>query len=623
MVATTNHALAVSTIYASANTFTVTLSQPAQAGEVILCGVAVNKDAGGTINAAIAQADGSGSYAPTKHHENLGASISGAVWSAVAAGGERRVTFSWPTGTAAVGAVAVYPAGAVVGSAASTDTNTSTTTVTVPAVTQGASDGVAWTFCGIDTGTSWTTKPTVTSGYATPEVAISPEDTAAGFTDKALASGASTGATTWTAPSPDQMWAATLVVTFGGTEPEPEPAPGDFEIVRSSGGVLTRYEAVRSIGGTVTRLEPVVGTVTPEPTPDPDPDELPATYSLTGLPRRVFTTGGHDFWYKPLPTSAPLDPQSANKVNFLIQTGITSWGSPAMGYPSWAMNYATNSPSVLVIKPGQATLPLVLRDPPGGPFGANLVNMFSDAKVPADAVIQAGGTDGFVCIYEIATDTYWEGWQIKWNAPGYPGWSVYRGQRLQNASTKLGRAEPYPNGSNPPFYYGTNAAGLAQEPGVIKVQELQEGHISHALSMAIPVACVAARDIPTPNAGISQPAVRSDGQSTEPYAIHMGQRLRLPASLDLDALDLHPVCRTIAKAFQAYGCYIVDRAGDCSFAAENQSDLPAGIYAPLMQGAQIHDVCWDPPKPGGGKYQPFPWAQLQLLRFETSLDGLP
>ncbi|WP_131105106.1 hypothetical protein [Ornithinimicrobium sufpigmenti] len=359
-----------------------------------------------------------------------------------------------------------------------------------------------------------------------------------------------------------------------------------------------------------------------DPVPSPA-QPLPETYSLTGLPRRVFSAGDPDWWYAPLPTDAALDPQSPQKLDFLIQTGIASWGSVPLGYPSWAVNNYNNTPSILVITPGEATVPLVLRDPPAGPYGANLVDMFSDAKVPADAAILSGGTDGFVVIYEQETDTYWEGWQVRWDAPGYPGWSVYRGQRIRNASTKLGRAEPYPNGASAPFYYGTNAAGLAQEPGVIKVQELQEGHISHAITCAIPVPCVAARDIPTRNAGISQPAVRSDGQSTEQYAIHMGQRLRLPASLDIDAMDLHPVCRTIAKAFQEYGCIVADRAGDISFCAENLTDLPAGIYDPLFAGAQPHNVCWNAPKPGGGNYEPFPWAHLQLLEFETTLEGLP
>lgn len=331
-------------------------------------------------------------------------------------------------------------------------------------------------------------------------------------------------------------------------------------------------------------------------------DPAPAGAYKTGLPRRVFSPDS--FWYRPLPDNAPLDAGSATKRAFLIQKGIEHWGHAPSNSPSWALNNYTNTPSIVVVDNQTPLATMTLRDTGTGPYFTNLRTMFQGLRLPANLAIPSAGTDKFLIVYNVDTDTYWDFWVAEKDAPGWPGWSARRGHRIDKASTKAGIAEAYPNGSGPPFYYGSNAAGLAEEGGVIKAQELAEGHIGHVVNMAVPVVCVADRN----SVGISAPAVRSDGKSTLPQAIQMGQRLRLPASFDVDTPNYHPVTRAVARAFRDYGGIIMDRAGDISFRGESKSHLPAGTWEGILDGAQPYNVMW-----AHGGYEAFPWASLQVL----------
>lgn len=327
----------------------------------------------------------------------------------------------------------------------------------------------------------------------------------------------------------------------------------------------------------------------------------------TGLPREVFAASS--FWYTPLPSNAPLDTNSTGKKDYLIQRGIAHWGNATLGYPSWTLNNYANTPPIIVVNNSTPIVNggagMTLRDTGTGPYFNNLRTMFQGLRLPADYVHDVGGSDGFLIVYNVDTDTYWDFWVVEYDASGWPGWSAQRGQRIDNASTKLGIAEPY-GASEPYFYYGSNAAGLAEVGGVIKAQELQDGYIPHVVSMAIPVECVADKT----TYGISAPAVRSDGASLDANAIQMGQRIRLPATLDLNSYNFHPVTRAVAKAFQDYGGIVVDRAGDISFRCENETGLQNGtaIWSGIFAGAEPYNVMWD-----FSGYDPFPWSYLQVL----------
>jgi hypothetical protein len=113
----------------------------------------------------------------------------------------------------------------------------------------------------------------------------------------------------------------------------------------------------------------------------------------------------------------------------------------------------------------------------------------------------------------------------------------------------------------------------------------------------------------TKRATHSWPANREDG-NTSGTELAIGQLLRLPADLDLTAMKLSPVARTIAKAAQEYGIRITDTSGSVAFSAENPIGLKANPYATVFRGS------WAPLEMRGNTAKgevPFPLDRLEAL----------
>jgi len=121
-------------------------------------------------------------------------------------------------------------------------------------------------------------------------------------------------------------------------------------------------------------------------------------------------------------------------------------------------------------------------------------------------------------------------------------------------------------------------SGFAFLAGVIWPHELQQGVISHALLFALPDELVR-------SGGPVPPATESDGESSDPDALPEGAHLRLDPALDLNALNLTPAERTIAKAMQEYGMFLTDAGGSPSpvaFYAVDPRSVQGNPYAGLL-----------------------------------------
>jgi hypothetical protein len=113
-----------------------------------------------------------------------------------------------------------------------------------------------------------------------------------------------------------------------------------------------------------------------------------------------------------------------------------------------------------------------------------------------------------------------------------------------------------------------SASGFSYAAGKILPQELEAGHIAHALTFTMHR---------TKAGGAVWPATGSDGTSLAPGAIPEGARVQLDPSLNLDQFHLTPWQRTIAEALQQYGMFLYDTGG--ALALNAQSDLStAGEY---------------------------------------------
>ncbi|WP_298804330.1 hypothetical protein [uncultured Pseudokineococcus sp.] len=210
---------------------------------------------------------------------------------------------------------------------------------------------------------------------------------------------------------------------------------------------------------------------------------------------------------------------------------------------------------------------------------------FVDVPIPPHAV-PAAGADGHLIIYSPSSDQLWEFWKAERDSGG---WSACWGGRLDGVSRSDGRFDGFS---------GAGAAGVAISAGALRWEEVLSGNVEHTLSLAIPDV---ARD------ELSWPASRTDGRDDDAGAIPMGQRFRLDADVDLDALDLHPIAEAVARAAQRYGFMVTDSAGAVAVAAEvgESAQVPPGVQAPwpvLLDGTPSYAVM-----------EGFPWRELEAL----------
>ncbi|MFA7509256.1 MAG: hypothetical protein WCZ29_02125 [Mycolicibacterium vanbaalenii] len=141
---------------------------------------------------------------------------------------------------------------------------------------------------------------------------------------------------------------------------------------------------------------------------------------------------------------------------------------------------------------------------------------------------------------------------------------------------------------------GSGASRLA---GVVRVAEIADGEIPHALALQSNNAC------PTFRA----PALKSDGTSTRADCIPEGARLQLDPELDLGSLDLRPGELAVARAMQRYGGYLMDVANTpLSVSFEREADPAADEVGQTYSDAGFR---WD-----YDAMENVPWDKLRVLK---------
>ncbi|HEY3339464.1 MAG TPA: LamG domain-containing protein [Propionicimonas sp.] len=171
-------------------------------------------------------------------------------------------------------------------------------------------------------------------------------------------------------------------------------------------------------------------------------------------------------------------------------------------------------------------------------------------------------SDGSVSIYNADTTEVVELWKAR-KVDGK--WQACWGGKIAAANRAAGTFT---------YGYGASASGLALWGVTIRQSELLAGRIDHVINLSIPF---------TKKGTLSWPANRTDGWKGGTQ-LAIGQMLRLPASLDLSAMKLSPVARTIARAAQEYGVIISDTSGSVAFSAENPIALADDHYDSIFRG---------------------------------------
>ena len=213
----------------------------------------------------------------------------------------------------------------------------------------------------------------------------------------------------------------------------------------------------------------------------------------------------------------------------------------------------------------------------------------SGVPIPAGARPDPAG-DSTMVVIDRENGCEYDFQAIKQNADG--SWTAHFGNTLLTSGTGI-----YPYSESP------RAAGFGNAAGVITPEEMQAGRIDHALAFIMKN---------TKAGGPVLPATGSDGWSNLVGAIPEGARVQLDPSLDLDALGLEPWQKTIARALQVYGMYLIDTGGGFGLQAQN----PISTSVPYPWGDKTY------------AYMPTPLVQhLRVLKltpqFETIYRWVP
>src|SRR3954452_1035758 len=296
-------------------------------------------------------------------------------------------------------------------------------------------------------------------------------------------------------------------------------------------------------------------------------------------------------WTRPVAPSARVDRSSAALVRRL--TGMVAADQQAWRGP-WIDTNKCSTPIYRVPK-RQARIKVHLRNGRAR-WAAPLQRAFARVPLPSN-VRPSRCSDAALVLWQPSTDRYWEFWKLERRRGG---WHADWGGAIRHVSRNPGyfRRSDWPGATTA---WGTSATSLTLAGGLLKLSDLAQGHIDHALVLVLPQ---------TRAGQGSRPAERTDnwGGDTSADSIPAGARFRLDPSLDLTALHLPPVTRMLAMAAQRYGLIVTERTNwMVGIGAESGAPYAGpGVgnpYTPYFGRLRANQIL-----------NAFPWDRLQLLR---------
>jgi hypothetical protein len=259
----------------------------------------------------------------------------------------------------------------------------------------------------------------------------------------------------------------------------------------------------------------------------------------------------------PIPEGASIDPRSAEMVAGIVHADqARGW---AIAVKRWTVPvYYANS------KTRRVTVRLTAE--------WRSRNSMLGVPIPEGAQPDPGssiGTDGHMAVIDKRTGCFYEFYEASKRPDGT--WEAKWANRGLLTGTGI-----QPGGRS------TRASGFVNFAGLIRPAELQAGVIPHALTFAYPF---------TKDGGPVRPATDSDGRAStqdgwgglarpaNALPIPEGARVQLDPALDLNALDLKPWQKTVARALQVYGMFLADTSGNISLAALGAQSWRLNPYA--------------------------------------------
>jgi hypothetical protein len=182
------------------------------------------------------------------------------------------------------------------------------------------------------------------------------------------------------------------------------------------------------------------------------------------------------------------------------------------------------------------------------PFNSASINAESwsvNAGVAGDGTGPGGGSDAHVCLWNAAKTTI----QDNWNFSAYVA-----------TVDATGAADK-----------GTLAINVPACAGLIRVGEMNQGRIPHALALVV--------DQTLLSNNMQWPATQIDSDTSEHVSggLVYGALYAIPANIDVTQLGLTPGGLTLAHALQDYGAVIADQGANNSFYAEGKTAGTSGL----------------------------------------------
>jgi hypothetical protein len=292
------------------------------------------------------------------------------------------------------------------------------------------------------------------------------------------------------------------------------------------------------------------GSVLASASPSATTDLLPAT----GYPRPF---PADSVWNMPVGNAQPV----ANSAS-LISYFVAHANQPNMTLRAWGVSVAEAQPEQPVF-----SVPCLI-------YSNCTLSAFGPFHIPLTAVPDPQG-DGHLAVYDPATRREWDMFQTQTTGNG---WTAGGGAAVLTDG----------NGVAPAGTASGDAANFPLLGGLIRPEEVLQGHIDHALVFAMP--------------GVSRlghvcPATHNDGSSTDPNALREGMRVQLDPAVDADALQIPAWEKTVAHAMQTYGMYLRDEGGTLGVFAENPISRGYDAWAKVgfPSGNSIHliGIPWD------------------------------
>ncbi|HEY2258771.1 MAG TPA: hypothetical protein VGH45_03625 [Solirubrobacteraceae bacterium] len=178
-------------------------------------------------------------------------------------------------------------------------------------------------------------------------------------------------------------------------------------------------------------------------------------------------------------------------------------------------------------------------------------HQFGPVNIPSNAQPQSGG-DGHLVVLQ----------------PGGQEFDMWIGQHTASGWTAGSRWEEsaYGSAANCTRVHGCGAAdvaGFALAAGMVRPEEIAQGHIDHALAITTP---------DTRANYIACPATDTDGHHDDPSALPVGAHVQLDPNINVAALRIPAWEKVIAVALQQYGAYVIDTGGSVAVYAESNLD---------------------------------------------------